>query len=161
MSVAELEAGFAFPGLVEAPDVAEFGGVGVVGDEPEGAADIGGAELGVVADEEEFGAGLVGFAGEGCELHGAGHRGFVDDDELVAAELPSVSFGVGARELCGDPLMTTPATGSSRRPRAARSSSPIHRLSLVGGDANGFVDPFGDVVRGETEGVGQNGCGSG
>ncbi|GAA1580277.1 hypothetical protein GCM10009789_37610 [Kribbella sancticallisti] len=94
VSGAEGEAGVAFPRGGEAPDVGEFGGLRVAGDEAEGAAGVGGGELGVVADEEEFGAGGVGGAGECGQFHGAGHGGFVDDDELVLAKAPSVAVGL-------------------------------------------------------------------
>ena len=146
--------------VAEAPHIAEFGRFGVVGDEAEGAADICGAELGVVADEQEFGAGLVGFAGESREFHGAGHRGFVDDDELVPAELPSVTFGVRARRALRR------SAGDVGGGRPVRRLSRLFELAdppvaLIGGDANGLVDPLGDVVRRKTEGVGQYCCGGG
>ena len=96
LSLAEGEAGVAFPVVGEAPDIGQSGCCGGLGDEAECAAGVCCAELGVVSDEEEFCSGFVGFAGQGGEFHGAGHGGFVDDDELVLPESPAVVFGPGA-----------------------------------------------------------------
>ena len=156
VTCAEGEACVAFPGVGEAPDVGEFGGFGVLGDQAEGAAGVGRGELGVVADEEELRAGGVGGAGEGGEFHGAGHGGFVDDDELVGAEVPPVVVCVQRRQLGHEALVAAFSTIAVGEVGGVLGLLD-HVAALFGAEAGGFVDPFGDVLGGDADRVGQDG----
>jgi hypothetical protein len=157
VSAAQREAGVAFPGVGEAPDVGEFG-VGVSRDEAEGAAGVGRGELSVVSDKQQFGAGRVGGAGECGEFQGAGHGGFVDDDELVLVEVPPILVGSQGCELCDESLVTEPA---ARMVGVFGGVLGLEDLvaALFCSEARGLVDPLGDVLGGYADGVGQDRCG--
>jgi hypothetical protein len=77
----------------EAVQVGELDGVGVMGDEAQGAAGFDGGELGGVAEEPDEGASFAGIGGDPVQEAGAGHAGFVDRDEVTGVKDEPVVAG--------------------------------------------------------------------
>ena len=73
-------------GVDEAADLVEFGGAAVGDQEAEEAAGFDGAELAVVADEDELGVGRLDRLDQGGEIGGGQHGGLVDDHDFPGAE---------------------------------------------------------------------------
>ena len=93
VAVAQGEAGGGFPFVPEPSHVNQFGRVCAVGDqEPEGAAGGDRGQLCRVPDQQHLRPDLAGLGGEGVEFEGACHGGFVDDDQLPAAQPPPVKL---------------------------------------------------------------------
>ena len=85
-AVAQAEGGGGFVGVGEAVQVGELDGADVVGQQAQRAAGFDGGELGGVTEEADDGAAFAGVGGEPVEVAGAGHAGFVDEDEVAGVE---------------------------------------------------------------------------
>jgi hypothetical protein len=75
---------------MESPDSAKPGRLSSSVQPTQDAAGVDRVQLARVAYQEDFGAGLPCLLHEGSELEGGNHRGFVDDDELIRMEAPSL-----------------------------------------------------------------------
>ena len=85
----QLQGRLLLPVVLEAAHIDQFRGVAAITHEhPERAARVDGGELRPIAHEQHFRADLLGVAGDGVERERATERGFVDDDELPAREVP-------------------------------------------------------------------------
>ncbi len=78
--------GSGFVVVGEAVQVGEFDGADVVGDEPQGAAGLDGAELPRVAEQPDLRTGAPCVREEFVEAQGAGHAGLVDEEDVAAAQ---------------------------------------------------------------------------
>ena len=83
---ADADGGGGFVGVGEPVEVGELDGAGVVGEEAQCAAGFDGGELGGVAEDPDDGAAFAGVVGEPVQVAGAGHAGFVDQDEVAGLE---------------------------------------------------------------------------
>ena len=136
-AVADREGGLCFVGVVEAVQVGELDGVGVVGEEAQGAAGLDRGELGGVAEEPDQGTAVAGIAGEPVEVAGAGHAGFVDEDQVAGLELePLIDLGLAALWVrwcgCGGTC-----AGSRCGSRARRAGRRLRRRTGRAGSPGG------------------------
>jgi hypothetical protein len=100
---AHLNAGPAFPGLVEPAHVGQFGGPVAAGEATEHAPGFDRAELPRVAHEHDLGPGFGRTGGELVQLEGTGQAGLVHDHELPGLEAPALDLGIETFGPAGKP----------------------------------------------------------
>ena len=90
VTVAQAQAGVAFPRVVEAVDPVQLDGIEGVDQQPEHAAPADGGELQRVPDQHDPPAANVGQVGQLGQPGGGDHPGFVDDDGGADGEVVAV-----------------------------------------------------------------------
>ena len=149
--------GVGLPRVGEPPQGAQLGAAGAVDEQAERSPGVDRGQLGVVADEQQLGAGLCGLAGQLVERECPCQRRLVDDHELTGTEGPASALGTKPlhRGVDGAQLADVPWPGG----RSHRQQAFDDRGALGGAGAGGLVQPLGGVLAGDSEGSGEVGGG--